>query len=117
MGRSPISSNALKRQNRRRAKEDQAQIAAKKEGIRNVESLIQNPLRPVENGIAQTFAEIVNSIRTEIQGKDGRPPHNSAVDIRLTFNAVEVKAKNLIIKKDQKESSVSLELATRILPD
>ena len=78
---------------------------------------MQNLRRPEESNLAQTFANIVNSIRTELQENEHHPAHNAAVDIRLEFNSVEMSGTNIIFKKDKKESSIALELATRILPE
>lgn len=72
---------------------------------------------PVESPVAATFSNIVNEIRTQIRGEGSRPAHNAAVDIKLVFRSLDLRSKGLIFKREQKESSVSLELATRILPD
>lgn len=120
----------LKRKNRKERRLKIAEEAARKEGKTGAavktaaNDLVENKTRPGtgEQSIASSFAAILQELReqtSERVDENGKviPAHNAAIDIKLQFRSLDLQKKGLIFRKEQKENSVSLELATRILPD
>ncbi len=120
----------LKRKNRKERRLKVAEEAARKEGKAGAavkataQALVekQTTLGTGEESIASAFAGIIQDLREQTSQRvdeNGKviPAHNAAIDIKLQFRSLDLKKKGLIFRKEQKENSVSLELATRILPD
>ena len=120
----------LKRKSRKERRLKIAEEAARKEGKTGAavktaaNDLVENKTRPGtgEQSIASSFAAILKELReqtSERVDENGKviPAHNAAIDIKLQFRSLDLQKKGLIFRKEQKENSVSLELATRILPD
>ncbi|MBC2607317.1 hypothetical protein [Pelagicoccus albus] len=115
----------LNRKRREAQRRERAEKAARRAGLsgeaaaREIATLqsSKNLRQPVESSVSAAFGRVVAEIREQIRGTEGRPAHNAPVDIKLVFRSLDLQSKGLIFRREQKESSVSLELATRILPD
>jgi multidrug efflux pump subunit AcrB len=116
------------REKRRLAQVEQVVAAEGKKGAAKKEAVAalvsgETRRKPAEESVARAFGEVIRGIREETRkivdenGKVVRPAHNSAVDIRLEFRSLDLRQSGLIFRKEQKENSVSLELATRVLPE
>jgi len=105
----------LNKKNRENIRRQKAQSVASRFGG-------TEPTGPLETSVSKAFGEIIRQIReaTQEQRREDasilRPAHNSAVDIRLAFHSLDLQQEGFIFKKEQKQNSIELELATRILP-
>lgn len=120
----------LKKEDRDERLRQKAQTIAARSGGTEEEILVKTdalvrgtePRGPLETSVAKAFGDIIRQIREATQeqrNSDGsllRPAHNSAVDIRLAFHSLDLQQEGFIFKKEQKQNSIELELATRILP-
>ena len=98
---------------------DQDPVAA----ILKVSGLPADTLIDEESGVAELFARTIQNVREGLKpvmddsGKLIQVAHNAAVDIKVEFKSVDMKRKGLIFKSKQKQSTIAVHLATRILPE